>query len=67
MEIPEGMKAPPNSCDQLKKSIYRLVQASRTFWETFSKHLKKKGFKVSRADSCLFIRQTKQGICIFIL
>ena len=67
MEIPEGLKAPPKSCLQLKKSIYGLVQASRTFWETFSKHLKTKNFKVSRADSCLFIRQTEQGICIFIL
>ena len=67
MEIPEGMKAPSNSCLQLKKSIYGLVQASRTFWQTFTKHLKSKGFKISRADSCLFIRQTKQGICIFIL
>ena len=67
MEIPEGMKAPSNSCLQLKRSIYGLVQASRTFWQTFTKHLKSKGFKISRADSCLFIRQTKQGICIFIL
>ena len=67
MQIPEGMHIGKGKCLRLKKSIYGLVQSSRTWWATFSKFLKKLGFKISKADNCLFIRQTKKGICVFVL
>mmetsp|Transcript_14597 Transcript_14597/g.22275 ORF Transcript_14597/g.22275 Transcript_14597/m.22275 type:complete len:143 (-) Transcript_14597:199-627(-) len=55
MHIPEGMDAPPNSCLKLLKTIYGLVQSSRVWWKTFTRHLKSKGFRVSREDQCLFV------------
>lgn len=35
MEIYNGMKSPEGQCLQLKKLIYRFVQASRVWWKTF--------------------------------
>ena len=67
MVIPEGFEAPPDHCMQLDRAIYGLVQSSRVWWKTFSTYLKEIGFTVSRADSCLFIRQNSLGTCLFIL
>ena len=67
MHIPEGIYVEKGKRLRQKKSIYRLVQSSRTWWATFSNFLKKIGFKISKADDCLFIRQIKKGICVFVL
>ena len=67
MTVPEGFEAPPSHCMRLDRAAYGLVQSSRVWWKTFSTYLKRIGFKVSKADNCLFIRQNEKGICLFIL
>mmetsp|Transcript_12501 Transcript_12501/g.19267 ORF Transcript_12501/g.19267 Transcript_12501/m.19267 type:complete len:180 (-) Transcript_12501:880-1419(-) len=66
MHLPEGMDAPPNSCLKFLKMIYGLVQNSRLWWKTFTRHLKSKAFRVSQADQCLFVQQDEDGVCIFV-
>ena len=67
MNMPEGLNGPKGHCVKLLRSIYGLVNSGRIWWQTFTNHLKKKNFKVSKADQCLFVRKDKNGICIFIL
>lgn len=61
MHIPEGMDVGKNKAVKLHKSIYGLCQTLRRWCLTFSKFLKSSGFKISRADNCLFIRQIKKA------
>jgi Reverse transcriptase (RNA-dependent DNA polymerase) len=68
MEIPEGYPKylleihnkvidPKTHCLLLTKAIYGLVQAARQWWKKFKEVLLGLGYKASRADPCLFIKQ----------
>ena len=62
-----GFEAPANDCFKLDRAIYRLVKSSRIWWKTFTAHPKNKKFCVSRADSCMSLRQEKYVTCTFVL
>jgi hypothetical protein len=75
METPEGLSYfedidPNEECLRLKKTIYGTVQAARQWWKRFVKELEQKlGFKRSRADPCLLVKKTDNGIivlCIYV-
>ena len=48
---------------KLKKSLYGLKQAARSWYNTMSSWLENKGFKISEADPCLF---NKDGTILFV-
>ena len=52
----------PNHVFKLKKTLYGLKQALRAWYERLSKFLLKKGFKIGKIDTTLFIK-TKEKIC----
>lgn len=63
----EGIDAPKGHCLRLDHYIYGIVQYSRIWWKTFSAHLKKHVFEMSKADKYLYIKQSEFRIFIFIL
>ena len=75
METPEGLSYfedidPNEECLRLKRTIYGTVQAARQWWKRFVKELEEKiGFQRSRADPCLLVKKTNNGIiaiCIYV-
>ena len=52
----------PNHVFKLKKALYGLKQALRAWYERLSKFILKKGFKMEKIDTTLFIK-TKEKIC----
>ena len=52
----------PNAVLRLKKSIYGLKQASRVWYQTLRAFLIGKGFTQSKVDSCIFYRNTSEGL-----
>lgn len=48
---------------KLKKSLYGLKQSARSWYNTMSSWLEDKGFQISEADPCLFI---KNGTILFV-
>ena len=63
VRLPFGFKVPDNDTVyvlKLKKNLYELKDASKTFWDkvrdTLTSHNPKYGFKQSQIDPCLFIR-----------
>jgi hypothetical protein len=48
---------------KLKKSLYGLKQSARSWYNTMSTWLENKGFQISEADPCLFI---KDGTILFV-
>jgi Reverse transcriptase (RNA-dependent DNA polymerase)/gag-polypeptide of LTR copia-type len=55
-------------CCELKKAIYGLVQAARQWWKKFKTVIQNMGYKQSKADPCLFIKEgtTKSFIIIYV-
>lgn len=51
---------------KLKRSLYGLKQASRSWYLTIKSWYLKHGFRVSEADACLFVRVEKDGSRILI-
>ena len=74
MTIPSGLNKImeqdlQGKCVTLRKSIYELVQTAREWWIIFTNSLKSKGFVKSRADNCLMLRKTADGVvilCIYV-
>jgi len=57
MVIPKGLSGhPSNHCCKLKKSLYGLKQASRTWYEKLSLLLLSSGYVQAHADHSLFIK-----------
>ncbi|GKV27237.1 hypothetical protein SLEP1_g36430 [Rubroshorea leprosula] len=69
MTQPPGFEDPsyPNYVCKLNKSIYGLKQAPRAWFDTFTLHLLKMGFKCSQADSSLFVLHTNHGTALLLL
>lgn len=57
MQQPEGYADNTDRVCRLKRSLYGLKQAPRCWSKRFNTFLIQAGFKVSEADSCLFIRK----------
>ena len=55
MKVPEGIINKNNQVCKLNKALYGLKQAARCWFETFEETLKKKGFKNSAVDRCIYI------------
>ena len=55
----------PNHVFKLKKTLYGLKQAPRTWYERFSKFLLKKGFKMGKIGTTLFIK-TKENDMLLV-
>ena len=58
---PFGSSVPPGRCWRLKKCIYGLRQASRSWFNCLASALKKAGLRQSDADPCLFIGKDSMG------
>ncbi|KAL6313555.1 hypothetical protein AAG906_006918 [Vitis piasezkii] len=61
VEQPKGFKDPkyPNHVYRLKKVIYDLKQAPRTWYKRLTSYILEKDFERKRVDHTLFIRRTK--------
>ena len=55
----------PNHVFKLKKTLYGLKQAHRAWYERLSKFLLKKGFKMKKIDTTLFIK-TKENYMLLV-
>ncbi|OMO89784.1 Integrase, catalytic core [Corchorus capsularis] len=68
MQQPQGFVDPtrPGHVCRLQKAIYGLKQAPRAWFKRFSSVLLEHGFRMSQADSSLFIQRTTRG-CIYLL
>ena len=51
-----------NPVFKLKKALYGLKQAPRTWYERLSKFLLKKGFKMGKIDTTLFIKTKEKNM-----
>jgi hypothetical protein len=49
---------------ELNRYVYGLHEASSEFNSLLDKHLQENGFKPSRADRCLYVKHTAEGIII---
>nr|GFB52353.1 retrotransposon protein, putative, Ty1-copia subclass [Tanacetum cinerariifolium] len=69
MEQPEGFVSPkyPNRVCKLKRSIYRLKQASRQWNKRFDDEIKKFGFTQNRDEPCVYIKASGSKITFLIL
>jgi len=65
MRLPQGWQVDDtdNWCIKLKKNLYGLVQASRSWYKTLSAVFISMGFKQSSHDPCLFLRDD----CMIVL
>ena len=54
----------PNHVFRLKKALYGLKQAPRAWYERLSKFLLKKGFKMGKIDTNLFIKTKENGMLL---
>jgi Reverse transcriptase (RNA-dependent DNA polymerase) len=64
MNIPEGMQQDSNSCLLLKKTIYRLDQSSREFYNELLSTLKSMGFTENKSDPCLLSKRTNGNVVL---
>ncbi|KAL6337946.1 hypothetical protein AAG906_005411 [Vitis piasezkii] len=66
VEQPPGFKSFnfPNHVFKLKKALYGLKQAPRAWYERLSKFLLKKGFKMGKIDTTLFIKTKEKDILL---
>ena len=54
----------PNHVFKLKKTLYGLKQAHRAWYERLSKFLLKKGFKMEKIDTTLFIKTKEKDMLL---
>ncbi|MBW0588422.1 hypothetical protein O181_128137, partial [Austropuccinia psidii MF-1] len=65
--IPQGLdRDKRNVCLKLKKAIYGLKQAPLAWYCRLSTWLMKLGFKISKADSCVFYLEEPEPIWLFL-
>ena len=59
MSVPEGVQAPaPGMCVKLRRSIYGLKQAGRSWNERLHNTMTKLGYRRAKADPCLYLDDT---------
>ena len=54
----------PNHIFKLKKALYGLKQAHRAWYERLSKFILKKGFKMGKTDTTLFIKTKEKDMLL---
>jgi transposase InsO family protein len=65
---PDGIDIKPGHCWRLKRSLYGLKQAGRTWNLTLDKALGELGFTRLDAETCLYVyRDGKGGICFLVV
>nr|GEZ42135.1 retrotransposon protein, putative, Ty1-copia subclass [Tanacetum cinerariifolium] len=69
MEQPEGFVNPkyPNRVCKLKRSIYRLKQASMQWNKRFDDEIKKFGFTQNHDEPCVYLKASRSNITFLIL
>jgi hypothetical protein len=69
LRIPQGFENYYNKDNvlQLKQTIYDLKQAALNFWKELLQAFKNMRFRRSSADPCLYVKDTKNGLVIWIL
>ncbi|GJU63091.1 retrotransposon protein, putative, ty1-copia subclass [Tanacetum coccineum] len=69
MEQPKGFVNPkyPNRVCKLKRSIYRLKQASRQWNKRFDDEIKKFGFTQNRDEPCVYLKSSGSNVTLLIL
>jgi hypothetical protein len=67
MRVPQGMNG-EGKCLKLKKSIYGLVQAARSWWEKLTTYLEHElKFEKCRSDACLLKKREESDICFLAI
>ncbi len=64
MATPKGVEADGDECVLLLKALYGSLQASRLWGLHYAKIMKKIGFRQSKSDPCLFVRQNEKGLAM---
>ena len=70
MKVPDGLKIPDpkanrNMCSvKLQRSLYRLKQSGRMWYNRLNEFLLKKGYVNNEDCPCVFIRKSQNGFCI---
>jgi len=64
---PEGVPIPDGLCWRLKKSIYGLKQAGRTWNRTLDAALTKIGFQRLNAETCLYVFRGDGEVCFLVV
>ncbi|GJS25051.1 retrotransposon protein, putative, ty1-copia subclass [Tanacetum coccineum] len=69
IDQPEGFVNPkyPNRVCKLKRSIYRLKQASRKWNKQFDDEIKKFGFSQNRDEPCVYMKASESYVTFLIL
>jgi len=67
MKQPEGFGDGTDQVCQLQRSLYGLKQAPRCWNKRIGNHLVKLGFKVRKADLCLYIRESNGQKLMLVL
>jgi hypothetical protein len=68
LQPPEGVDIKPDHCWRLKKSLYGLKQAGRTWNVTLDKALHSLGFSRLDAETCLYVfRNSDGGVCFLVV
>ena len=50
-----------NECLEVRKRMYSMVQATRVYWIKIYKYLINIGFRQSKTDQCLFVKQKQKS------
>lgn len=64
---PEGVPIRPGYCWKLKRSLYGLKQAGRTWNKTFDKALTSLGFVRLNAETCLYVLREGNKVCFLVV
>ena len=67
MAPPEGVPIPSGCCWRLRRSLYGLKQAGRTWNHTLDKRLKDLGFFRLNAETCLYVYKDGKGSICFLV
>jgi hypothetical protein len=64
---PEGSDVKPGHCWRLKRSLYGLKQAGRTWNKTLDQKLHQLSFTCLNAETCLYMYRGKEGLCFLVI
>lgn len=67
MHPPEGVAVPKGHCWKLKRSLYGLKQAGRTWNLTLDKKLRGMGAIRLNAETCLYVFKERDKICFLVV
>ena len=67
MKVPPGVNNPHNYVCKLTKSLYGLKQASRQWYAKLNSAIQQMGYKQSKNDYSLFIKDNANGITVAVI